>query len=74
MTKTQRSNREWREMLTPEQYRVTRKGGTERAFTGEHWANKDEGTYMCVCCGQPLFESEAKYDSGTGWPSGVPKA
>ena len=69
MTKTKRSNREWREMLTPEQYRVTRKGGTERAFTGEHWANKEQGTYMCVCCGQPLFESEAKYDSGTGWPS-----
>ncbi len=69
MTKIRKSHREWRETLTPEQYRVTRKGGTERAFTGEYWAEKKDGTYMCVCCGQPLFESSAKYDSGTGWPS-----
>ncbi len=69
MSTIRKSSREWREMLTPEQYRVTRKGGTERAFTGEYWACKEDGTYMCVCCGQPLFESSAKYDSGTGWPS-----
>lgn len=69
MTKIRKSHREWRETLTPEQYRVTRKGGTERAFTGEYWAEKKDGTYLCVCCGQPLFESSAKYDSGTGWPS-----
>ncbi len=69
MTKIGKSHREWRETLTPEQYRVTRKGGTERAFTGKYWAEKKDGTYMCVCCGQPLFESSAKYDSGTGWPS-----
>ena len=69
MTRIRKSSREWREKLTPEQYRVTRKGGTERAFTGEYWAEKKDGTYMCVCCGQPLFESSAKYDSGTGWPS-----
>lgn len=64
-----RSDRQWREKLTREQYRVTRKGGTERAFTGEYWDHKEDGTYRCVCCGLPLFESSAKYDSGTGWPS-----
>ena len=64
-----KSEREWRDELTREQYRVTRKGGTERAFTGEYWAHKEDGTYACVCCGIPLFESSAKYDSGTGWPS-----
>ena len=64
-----RSDREWRAALTPEQYRVARKGGTERAFTGAHWAEKRDGRYLCVCCGQPLFDSAAKYDSGTGWPS-----
>ena len=64
-----RSDREWRRMLTPEQYRVTRRGGTERAFTGEYWAHKEEGTYACVCCGRALFESADKFDSGTGWPS-----
>ena len=69
MTKNRKSDREWKKSLTPEQYRVTRKGGTERAFTGDYCANKEDGTYMCVCCGQPLFESSAKYDSGTGWPS-----
>jgi len=64
-----RSDREWRRMLTPEQFRVARKGGTERAFTGDYWAHKEDGTYMCVCCGQALFESADKFDSGTGWPS-----
>ena len=64
-----RSDREWRRVLTPEQFKVTRKGGTERAFTGAYWAHKEDGTYLCVCCGQALFESSDKFDSGTGWPS-----
>ncbi len=64
-----KSEAEWRESLTPEQYRVARQGGTERAFTGEYWDNKDPGTYRCVACGEPLFSSETKYESGTGWPS-----
>ena len=55
--------------LTPEQYHVTREGGTERAFTGVYWDAKDEGTYRCVVCSSPLFRSDDKYDSGTGWPS-----
>jgi peptide-methionine (R)-S-oxide reductase len=60
---------EWQQMLTPEQYRVTRKKGTERAFTGAYWNSKEPGTYQCICCGNELFSSETKYDSGTGWPS-----
>lgn len=67
--KVQKSEEEWKETLTPEQFRVTRKGGTERAFTGEYWNSKEKGVYRCVCCGAPLFSSETKYDSGTGWPS-----
>jgi peptide-methionine (R)-S-oxide reductase len=64
-----KTEREWREQLTPEQYRITRQAGTERAFTGEYYATKVPGTYRCVCCGQELFRSETKYDSGSGWPS-----
>ena len=69
LTRVRKSDREWREELTPEQFRVARKGGTERAFSGEYWATKEDGSYLCVCCGQALFESSAKFDSGTGWPS-----
>jgi peptide-methionine (R)-S-oxide reductase len=67
--KIAKSNQEWRRELSPEQYHVTREHGTERPFTGEYWNNKAKGTYACVCCGQPLYSSETKFDSGTGWPS-----
>lgn len=60
---------EWQKELSPEQFYVTRKAGTEPAFTGKYYKTKDSGTYTCVCCGQPLFSSETKYESGTGWPS-----
>ena len=64
-----KSDQEWQDQLSPEQYYVTRKAGTEPAFTGKYWNSKDKGTYTCSCCGAPLFESETKFDSGTGWPS-----
>jgi peptide-methionine (R)-S-oxide reductase len=67
--KVVKSDEEWRKLLTSEQYYVTRKHGTERAFTGPSWDEKREGQYACVCCGAPLFSSATKYDSGTGWPS-----
>ena len=60
---------EWRQQLSREEYHVAREHGTERAFTGRYWNTKTPGTYACVCCGQPLFSSETKYESGTGWPS-----
>lgn len=67
--KINRTEAEWRAQLTREQYRVTRKHGTERAFTGAYHDTKTAGTYKCICCGAPLFRSDTKFDSGTGWPS-----
>ena len=67
--KIEKSDEEWRAQLTPEQYHITRQKGTERAFTGAYYHNKEKGTYHCVGCGAELFSSEYKYDSGSGWPS-----
>ena len=67
--KITKTNDEWRAQLTPEQYHVTREKGTEPAFSGSYWKNKASGVYKCVCCGQPLFNSTTKFESGTGWPS-----
>lgn len=64
-----KSDAEWREKLTPEQYEVCRGGGTEPAFSGRYWDCKDRGTYRCACCGNELFNARTKFDSGTGWPS-----
>ena len=68
-TKIEKSEEEWRGSLTPEQFEVARRGGTERPFSGEYCDTKDAGTYHCVCCKTPLFRSDSKFDSGTGWPS-----
>lgn len=67
--KVQLTDEQWRQRLTPEQYRITRQKGTERAFSGDYWNTKDEGVYLCVACGQALYSSDTKFNSGTGWPS-----
>lgn len=69
MQKIRKTEAEWRAQLSPEQYRITREHGTERAFTGDYNDAKDKGVYHCVCCGAELFSSETKFNSGTGWPS-----
>ncbi|MCI0637803.1 MAG: peptide-methionine (R)-S-oxide reductase MsrB [Gemmataceae bacterium] len=67
--RVEKDDDEWRKRLTDEQFRVTRRKGTERAFSGAYWNSKKEGVFECVCCGQPLFDTATKFDSGTGWPS-----
>jgi peptide-methionine (R)-S-oxide reductase len=67
--KLSKTEAEWKQELTPEQFHVCRQKGTERAFTGKYWNSKEKGVYQCVCCGNDLFSSETKFDSGTGWPS-----
>ena len=67
--KISKSKEEWQAELSPEQYYICREKGTERAFTGQYWDNKEKGSYRCACCGEPLFSSDTKFDSGTGWPS-----
>jgi len=69
MEKIHKRDEEWKKQLTPEQYKVTRKKGTERAFSGQYHDHKEQGVYQCVCCGMDLFGADAKFDSGTGWPS-----
>ena len=69
MEKIKKTDSEWQKELTPEQFQVMRKAGTEPAFTGKYYKTKDPGMYVCAGCGQPLFSSETKFDSGTGWPS-----
>jgi peptide-methionine (R)-S-oxide reductase len=65
----EKTDEEWRKQLTPDQYQVTRKKGTEPAFTGKYWNHHEDGTYTCVCCGNPLFQADTKFESGSGWPS-----
>lgn len=67
--KIERSESEWREALSPEQFEVCRRKGTERPFSGRYWNCKEDGVYRCACCGNPLFDAKTKYDSGSGWPS-----
>ncbi|CAM5770071.1 peptide methionine sulfoxide reductase MsrB [Labrys miyagiensis] len=67
--KVRKTDAEWRALLSPEQYRITREHGTERAFTGPFWNSKEKGTYSCACCGEDLFRSDTKFNSGCGWPS-----
>ncbi|NIN35273.1 MAG: peptide-methionine (R)-S-oxide reductase MsrB [Gammaproteobacteria bacterium] len=69
MTKISKSDQEWKQNLTEEQYKIARKKGTERPFTGKYYTCSKKGTYLCSCCGNPLFSSDTKYDSGSGWPS-----
>ncbi|MFP4356041.1 MAG: peptide-methionine (R)-S-oxide reductase MsrB [Phycisphaerae bacterium] len=69
MERVEKTDQQWAQQLTDEQFRVARKSGTERAFTGRYWNCKQPGTYQCVCCSLPLFPADAKFDSGTGWPS-----
>ena len=67
--KISKNDKEWQEQLSPEQFRICRKKGTEQAFSGNYWDSKEIGIYQCVCCGNKLFNSNSKFDSGTGWPS-----
>jgi peptide-methionine (R)-S-oxide reductase len=69
VAKIEKTDAEWQKELSQEEFAVTRQKGTERAFTGRYWNNHDEGTYRCICCGTPLFRSDEKFESGSGWPS-----